>query len=62
MTMLMLLKENISLGLAYSFRSLVHYHHGGEAWQHAGRHGADEEAEIYRQQEEISTLGVALSI
>ena len=23
-----LIKENISLGLAYSFRGLVHYHHG----------------------------------
>jgi hypothetical protein len=25
-----LIKGNISLGLAYSFRGLVHYHHGGE--------------------------------
>ena len=25
-----LIKENILLGLAYSFRGLVHYHHGGE--------------------------------
>ena len=25
-----LIKENISLGLAYSFRGLVHYHHGGK--------------------------------
>ena len=23
-----LIKESISLGLAYSFRGLVHYHHG----------------------------------
>jgi hypothetical protein len=26
-------------GLAYSFRDLVHYHHGG----HIGRHGAGDE-------------------
>jgi hypothetical protein len=30
MTMETLIKENISLGLAYSFRGLLHYHHGGE--------------------------------
>ena len=30
MTMSTLIKENISLGLAYSFRGLVHYHYGGE--------------------------------
>ena len=24
-----LIKENISLGLAYRFRGLFHYHHGG---------------------------------
>ena len=28
MTMATLIKESISLGLAYSFRGLVHYHHG----------------------------------
>jgi hypothetical protein len=28
MTMETLIKGNISLGLAYSFRCLVHYHHG----------------------------------
>ena len=28
MTTATLIKENISLGLAYSFRGLVHYHHG----------------------------------
>jgi len=28
MTMTTLIKENISLGLAYSFRGSVHYHHG----------------------------------
>jgi hypothetical protein len=27
MTTATLIKENISLGLAYSFRGLVHYHH-----------------------------------
>ena len=30
MTKATLIKENISLGLAYSFRDLVHYHHGGK--------------------------------
>ena len=46
MTKATLLKENISLGLAYSFRGSVHYHHGGMhgGWQ-AGRHGAGEGAE-----------------
>ena len=28
MTMTALIKENIKLGLAYSFRGLVYYHHG----------------------------------
>ena len=28
MTASTLVKENISLGLDYSFRALVHYHHG----------------------------------
>ena len=28
MTMATLIKDNIELGLAYSFRGLVHYHHG----------------------------------
>jgi hypothetical protein len=30
MTKATLMKENISLGLAYSFRGLVHYHHSGK--------------------------------
>ena len=30
MTMVTLIRENISLGLAYRFRGLVHYHHGGK--------------------------------
>jgi hypothetical protein len=30
MTKATLIKENISLGLAYSFRGSVHYHHGGK--------------------------------
>jgi hypothetical protein len=30
MTTEILIKENISLGLAYSFRGSVHYHHGGK--------------------------------
>jgi hypothetical protein len=28
MTMVTFIKENISLRVAYSFRGLVHYHHG----------------------------------
>jgi hypothetical protein len=40
-----LIKENISLKVAYSFRSLVHYSHGEEAWWPAGRHRAREGAE-----------------
>jgi hypothetical protein len=47
MTMASLIKENISLGLAYSFysfRGLVHYCHDG-TWLDAGRHGAGEGAE-----------------
>ena len=30
MTLAILIKENIYLGLAYRFRGLVHYHHGGK--------------------------------
>jgi hypothetical protein len=30
MTVATHIKENIELGLAYSFRGLVHYHHGGK--------------------------------
>jgi hypothetical protein len=30
MTKATLLKANIALGLAYSFRGSVHYHHGGK--------------------------------
>ena len=30
MTMTVPIKQNISLWLAYSFRGLVHYHHGGK--------------------------------
>ena len=37
MTKATLIKENISLGLASSFRGLVHCNCGAEAWQHAGR-------------------------
>jgi hypothetical protein len=42
MTAATLIKENISLGLAYSFRGLVHCHHGG-SMQHASRHGLEKE-------------------
>ena len=42
MTTASLIKDNILLELAYSFRGLVQNHHGGETWQNAGRHGAGE--------------------
>lgn len=38
MTITTLIKQSISLELAYKFRSLVHA--GQKAGQHAGRHGA----------------------
>ena len=41
MTMTTLILENIYVGLAYSFRGLVHYCHGRK---HDGRHGAGEGA------------------
>jgi hypothetical protein len=37
------IKDNFQIGLAYSFRGLVHYHH--DLWPHAGRHGSGEGAE-----------------
>ena len=43
MTTAALIKENISLGLAYSFIGLVHYY--GGTWQRAGRHGTGEGVE-----------------
>jgi hypothetical protein len=36
MTTAILIKESISLGLAYSFRGVVHYHHDGK---HGSMHG-----------------------
>jgi hypothetical protein len=42
-----LIKENISLELAYRFKDFVCYCHGVEAWRHAGRCGAGEVAESY---------------
>ena len=36
------MKENIYLGLAYSFRVLVHYHQGREYGVRNSRHGAIE--------------------
>lgn len=27
------------IGMTYSFRGVIHYHHDG-TWRHAGRHGA----------------------
>jgi len=43
MTKASLIKDNISLGLAYRFRTSVHYRQGrgmAGAWQYPGRHGA----------------------
>ena len=47
MTISTLIKENISLRLAYSFRGLAHYRHGGKhaVGRQASRHGAEEGAE-----------------
>jgi hypothetical protein len=39
-----LIKENMSLGMAYSFNRLNHYHQGG-SMADAGRHGAGEGTE-----------------
>jgi hypothetical protein len=45
MTKATLIKGNISLGMGYRFRSLIHYHHSGKAWWYPDRRGAGEEAE-----------------
>lgn len=42
MTVAVLIKKSISLGLPYSFRGVNYCSHGGEEWQCAGRHGAGE--------------------
>jgi hypothetical protein len=42
MTKATFIKENISLGLAYSFEGSVHYHHGRKHGSCAGRHGVEE--------------------
>lgn len=41
MTMATLPKENIELGLGYSFRGLIYFHQGG-TWWYVGRHGVGE--------------------
>lgn len=46
-----LLKEHISLGLAYRFRDLVHYHHGRKLGSTQAGMVLDKEP-IIRQQEE----------
>lgn len=43
--MTVLIEKGIYLGLAYSFRGLVHCYHAREHWQYTGRHGAGEAAE-----------------
>ena len=52
MTKATLIKENISLGLAYSFRGSVHYHHGG-------KHGR---GQIGMVQEELRVLHLHLKV
>jgi hypothetical protein len=42
MTKATLIKESIELGLAYSFRSLAHYHHN----HHSGEHGSTQSARV----------------
>lgn len=55
-------KKNIQLVLAYSFRGLVHYHHGG-TWQFAGRYGAGEGVEnLQAADTTVSHSGHSLSI
>jgi hypothetical protein len=44
MTVTTLIQKNIPLGLAYSFRGLVHYPHGED---NEGRHGARKDAESF---------------
>ena len=63
MTTATLVKENISLGLAYGFTELVQYHHG---WKHGSRQAGmvlEKEGEFYilicRQQKETVVLGLA---
>lgn len=50
MTMSTIIKENINL-TGLQFQSLVHYHHGWEARQCAGRFGAEEVRVIYVHQQ-----------
>jgi len=46
MTTATLKKENISLGLAYSFRGLVRYHQGGKHGSHQANMALDKEPSI----------------
>jgi hypothetical protein len=67
MTTATLIKENISLGLAYlQFRGLIHYHHGRK---HGGMQtdmmlGKSQQFYIWisKPEEMSTTLGLALSI
>lgn len=56
-------KGNYFIGAGLLFQGLVHYCHGGEAWQPAGRNGPGKVAEFYilitRQHEVNATLGMA---
>jgi hypothetical protein len=47
MTVASLVKEHILLGITDSSRDLVHYCHGVGAWQHAGRHVAEETSVLH---------------
>lgn len=52
-----LINENISLGLAYRFSGLVHYHHGGEhGGRQAGRHSV---GDVLRAPSDLPGKGLA---
>ena len=55
MTKVTLIKESIYRGIAYSFRALVHHHHGKE---HDSMHGTGTVAESHILVLERGTLGL----
>jgi hypothetical protein len=63
MTSATLIKENISLGLAYSFRGLVSYHHSRKHGSMQADMVLEKELRFYilifRQQKETATLGLS---
>jgi len=62
MTKATLRKEIIQLGLAYSFKGLVHYRHGGETWQPQVRHGAGEELRVLHLDPQASEMNATLGL